>query len=377
MKKTLLLILLASTSLIASAQLQVNSDGKVSIQSPGNVLPTILAVGPNLGTYSGYSFASAIHLNPTSSYRTIGVYSRTVAPYYLGSGRSFGLYGVGGFATSGYNYGVVGTIVGDYNGAGIYGASNDITGVVIGKYAGYFSGDTYVSGNLTATNVITPSDIRLKTNISNLSETDNALANILKMNVISYNYKQHEIPEAERDTIQEPTIRAYNQKWEADAKERHFGLSAQELQEIYPELVKEGQDGFLGINYVELVPILIKSIQELKAEVEELRTPSENASRRAAITSVSEQPISRNKLYQNTPNPFKEQTTIRFQLADGVNDAAICIFDMTGKTLKKLPISSGMESVSIGGWELGEGMFLYSLIVNGQEIDTKKMVITK
>ena len=47
------------------------------------------------------------------------------------------------------------------------------------------------------------------------------------------------------------------------------------------------------------------------------------------------------------------------------------------KTIKKFPISSGMESVYVGGYELGEGMFLYSLIVNGQEIDTKKMVISK
>ena len=50
---------------------------------------------------------------------------------------------------------------------------------------------------------------------------------------------------------------------------------------------------------------------------------------------------------------------------------------MTGKTIKKLPISSGMDSVSVGGYELGEGMFLYSLVVNGQEIDTKKMIISK
>ena len=84
-----------------------------------------------------------------------------------------------------------------------------------------------------------------------------------------------------------------------------------------------------------------------------------------------------NILYQNSPNPFKEQTIIRFKLASDVQDASICFFDMNGKLLIKMPISSGMESVSIGGYELGEGMFLYSLIVNGQEIDTKKMVITK
>ncbi len=45
--------------------------------------------------------------------------------------------------------------------------------------------------------------------------------------------------------------------------------------------------------------------------------------------------------------------------------------------LKKLPVSSGMTSVSINGWELGEGMFLYTLIVNGREIDTKRMIMTK
>jgi hypothetical protein len=50
---------------------------------------------------------------------------------------------------------------------------------------------------------------------------------------------------------------------------------------------------------------------------------------------------------------------------------------MTGKMLKKLPISSGETSVSINGWELGEGMFLYTLMVNGREIDTKRMIIAK
>lgn len=50
---------------------------------------------------------------------------------------------------------------------------------------------------------------------------------------------------------------------------------------------------------------------------------------------------------------------------------------MTGKTIKKMPVSSGMESVSIGGYELGEGMLLYSLVVNGQEVDTKRMIISQ
>jgi hypothetical protein len=82
-------------------------------------------------------------------------------------------------------------------------------------------------------------------------------------------------------------------------------------------------------------------------------------------------------LFQNIPNPFREKTIIRFQLADDVREASICIFDMSGKLLKKLPVSPGMESVSVNGYELGEGMFLYSLVANGVEIDTKRMILSK
>jgi hypothetical protein len=129
---------------------------------------------------------------------------------------------------------------------------------------------------------------------------------------------------------------------------------------------------------VELVPLLIRSIQELKQELDAVKGDSKAMTRSVNNESIDfSAAATGNVLYQNTPNPFKEQTTIRFSLADDVQDASICIFDMTGKMLKKLPISSGMDSVSVGGYELGEGMFLYSLIVNGQVIDTKRMVIIK
>ena len=155
---------------------------------------------------------------------------------------------------------------------------------------------------------------------------------------------------------------------------RHFGVSAQELQQLFPNLVEEGQDGYLAVNYIELVPVLIHSIQELKQELDESRS---SEARTRGTTDVSQTITSQNILYQNTPNPFKEKTTIHFKLADNVQNASICIFDMSGKMLKNMPISSGENSVSIDGYELGEGMFLYSLIVNRQEIDTKRMLLLR
>ena len=128
-----------------------------------------------------------------------------------------------------------------------------------------------------------------------------------------------------------------------------------------------------------MVPILLRCIQELKQELDEMKgagVDDKSLSRNTA-TGITSTASSGNILYQNTPNPFKEKTVIRFRLADDAQNAAICIFDLTGKQLKKLPISSGETSVSVNGWELGEGMFLYTLLVNGQECDTKRMIITK
>lgn len=143
-------------------------------------------------------------------------------------------------------------------------------------------------------------------------------------------------------------------------------------------MVQEGKDGYLAVNYAELVPVLIRSIQVLKQEVDELK--GVDGSARMAPQSSGVNPTiatSKNKLFQNTPNPFKEETVIRFQLADDACDAAICIFDMSGKMLKQMSVDSSMQSVTIGGNELSAGMYLYSLVVNGNEIDTKRMILSK
>ncbi|GHV25499.1 hypothetical protein FACS1894176_04100 [Bacteroidia bacterium] len=82
-------------------------------------------------------------------------------------------------------------------------------------------------------------------------------------------------------------------------------------------------------------------------------------------------------LYQNAPNPFRTNTEIRYFLPEGIREAYLCIFDMQGKMLKKLNAQVGMNTLTVRGSELHAGMYLYSLIVDGQEIDTKRMILTK
>jgi hypothetical protein len=92
------------------------------------------------------------------------------------------------------------------------------------------SGGVRCSGTLTQL-----SDINVKTNISQLP---NPLEDLLKLNGVSYAWK--------RSLSDEPTC---------------LGLIAQEVAEVFPQLVESDHDGFLHLNYLGFIPILIESIK--------------------------------------------------------------------------------------------------------------------
>ena len=126
-------------------------------------------------------------------------------------------------------------------------------------------------------------------------------------------------------------------------------------------------------------------IDKQQNEIDELRQ-SKIVQTRSAIGAVDEQSDVNSlldeklkaKLYSNIPNPFKEQTTISFFIPEASSRASIHIYNLQGKQIKQLNIESrGNGSVTINGYELTPGMYMYSLIVDGQEVDTKKMILTE
>ena len=54
-------------------------------------------------------------------------------------------------------------------------------------------------------------------------------------------------------------------------KGKDIGVVAQEIQEILPEIVATRVNGYLGVKYEKIVPLLIESIKELKKEVEDIK----------------------------------------------------------------------------------------------------------
>ena len=68
-------------------------------------------------------------------------------------------------------------------------------------------------------------------------------------------------------------IPVYDFKWKVDDS-RSYGVLAHELQEVVPNAVNGEKDAeeMQGVDYSKVVPLLVKSIQELKAEVEDLKS---------------------------------------------------------------------------------------------------------
>ena len=296
MKKVIYIsCLLLFLSISVNAQLTMNWNKNVSIGTDTEEFAAQLMVGYNWAFIEGDEQSTGIGATTDSliNGNNIGVFGTfTVNPNYSNDS-NFGVLGiVKQNANHGRNYGLCVMIDTDYvpsGGAGIYAVNCDYCFTyphsLGGAYAAFFVGDVQTSNYLTATSLFTTMDSRLCDNIVSLSHSKTSgtttLENLLNMNVVEYNLKDRQFGEIPKDVAQEKAeelarelefLRKEEQKM---ASRRHFGVDAQELQKVYPDLVMEGQDGQLSVNYLEMVPLVIRSIQELKLELDEVAETDE------------------------------------------------------------------------------------------------------
>lgn len=196
--------------------------------------------------------------------------------------------------------------------------------------------------------------------------------------------------------------------------QNHIGLIAQEAQAVLPELVKADTAGYLYVDYIGLIPVIIEALKEqqtiinaqsldIKALKEQYgkccrtcedttgsdivgeeghdgavaEVTSENRDEPTLSTSLSNTTTATAILYQNIPNPFSSQTEIRYYVPLNAKDAFIYVFSLTGNLLLTKPITgTGSGSISIRGNELQPGRYLYSLVIDGVEVDSKRMILT-
>lgn len=110
--------------------------------------------------------------------------------------------------------------------------------------------DVLIQTNLYVEGAIyNPSDINLKKNIIPLSINQDKL---LQLNPVEFSF--------EKDLT----------------NKKHYGLIAQDVEKIYPELVSNNQAGYKSVNYIELIPLMLSQIKSMQEEINELKSKIDN-----------------------------------------------------------------------------------------------------
>jgi hypothetical protein len=65
-------------------------------------------------------------------------------------------------------------------------------------------------------------------------------------------------------------LKPVNYEWKTDPTTPKIGFIAQEVEAVVPEVIQKSEDGIYGMNYPELIPVLVNAIQELEARVRAL-----------------------------------------------------------------------------------------------------------
>ena len=217
------------------------------------------------------------------------------------------------------------------------------------------------------------SDRRIKENIR---EIENPLAKVLQMKGQKYDF----LP----DSTDLYGDEKEKQKRKEMKKDR-LGFVAQDLLQVLPEVVRYDEDADqYSIEYTAIIPVLAEAIKEqqlaieqLSEEVEELKNGNsqKSASLEPGVVSGESREAS---LEQNIPNPFSAATRIGLYLPETVSSARLYLYNMQGSQIKSFDLNErGNTSLTIDGYTLDAGMYLYTLIADGREVDTKRMILTK
>jgi len=367
----------------------------------------------------------------TSSYYNVAIGSRTLQKGSGSFNTATGFQALqnnmgGGNNTATGSYALFNNATGSQNTAiGFYAdvsADNLSNTIAIGYNAKTTTSNQVVIGNNSITSFIVssllslPSDGRAKKNIQTNVP---GLAFIKHLQPVTYNLDLNALDELQKSD--DPKINALQDSLrrtrspeakEIEAKARankekqvYSGFIAQDVEKAARSIgydfigvdAPENNKGVYGLRYAAFVVPLVKAVQELseqndqlkgiidelqqKVEKMEANTPVislRSDSKENSITDLSNAVIEQCKLYQNAPNPFTHSTEIKYYLPDDVSTAFLCIYNLQGRELKQMNlIGRGDGSQMIHGHELPAGMYLYALIVEGKEVDTKRMILTK
>ena len=249
-------------------------------------------------------------------------------------------------------------------------------------------------------------------NKSDIQTVDNALDRLLQLSCISYRYvvpRNYTLTTEARSmsggTETDVRTACTTDKERADSARMvrrdsvravgssSLGFLTSEIERLFPELVETDGEGNKYVDYMGLVSVIVAALGEqqnaleyMSAQLQEccsanVSSDSEDNPGAGAAKGGSNQQVGGKDgeatLYQNSPNPFSRATEIRYYVPKGTREATIYVFTLNGILEQTHNVTSGGSgSVTIDASTLSAGMYVYSLVVDGRIVDSKRMILT-
>ena len=176
----------------------------------------------------------------------------------------------------------------------------------------------------------------------------------------------------------------------------HTGFVAQEVEAAAKKLnysfdgvdAPKHSSDIYGLRYSEFVVPLVKAVQQLsnkndslqqvinnlQSQIDDIRRLLSNLKTGNAFQSAGDAA----DLKQNAPNPFNSNSIIGYYLPPTAGNAQIQITDMTGRKMQTVALNGrGPGQIVIAAGTLSSGTYVYTLIVDGRNVASKQMILTK
>ena len=185
-------------------------------------------------------------------------------------------------------------------------------------------------------------------------------------------------------------------------KGENMGFIAQELEEVFPNLIKNSVNpampdehgkvlypevSFKAVDYISLIPVLTAGIQEqqtiieqqnakisqIESELARLKESNINAKNNAETsTKVVKQSIH----LSADPNPFQKETKISYDMSESsYNVAQLRLTNSNGVEIRKITLSNAKGDYVINGSDLSTtGVYYVYLMVDNNIADVIKIV---
>ena len=255
-----------------------------------------------------------------------------------------------------------------------------------------------VNGDAWISNAWYASDQRFKKNIEKMA---NARDIIRQLNPVKYEY---------RDDLYFPKTSEKSDPVKMNfSKGQQIGFLAQELQKQIPQAVMDRGDGYLAVNYNDLFGVVVQGMKEQDSDIVNLNTKIDSISKQnislvsiiesltsrlsaleqamkmtsgnTSITNGSSINASSKQAYmeQNSPNPFSENTLVKYFIPENINTAKVAVIssDNAHEIVSFTINQKGSGNLIISGNTLTPGNYILQLIVDGMVVDTKKMLLIR